>query len=100
MKLMKVMNKIVFLVMFLGLFCSPAIAMDINECDSSEGNSMQSEQNNQNHQPTENQDSDIEGVDDFYDELIYPEYGSDDSPDFLNRENTEPYEPNNGYSPD
>lgn len=38
------------------------------------------------------QDSDTEGADDYYRELIAPEYGSDQSPAFMNRENINPSE--------
>lgn len=48
-----------------------------------------------------NQGSDTEGADDFFNELILPEYGSDESPAFLNRENINPHEDSyNDNSPD
>lgn len=42
-------------------------------------------------------DSNVQGSDDFYSELIAPEYGSDQSPAFLNRENINPNESDYGY---
>lgn len=43
------------------------------------------------------QDPDTEGADDFYRELIAPQYGSDQSPAFLNRENINPSESSYNY---
>lgn len=50
--------------------------------------------NVQNH---EGQDDDTQGSDDFYRELIAPEYGSDKSPAFLNRDGMNPNEDSYGY---
>lgn len=47
--------------------------------------------------PTDNTDADSEDSDDFYDEMIYEQYGSDQSPAFNNRENINPNESDYSY---
>ena len=50
-----------------------------------------------NQQAKQDNNSDQQGADDFYSELIAPQYGSDQSPAFLHRENINPNESDYGY---
>lgn len=43
------------------------------------------------------QSSDTQGSDDFFNEMIYEQYGSIESPAFMNRENINPNESDYGY---
>ncbi|HNW26051.1 MAG TPA: hypothetical protein PKI94_04595 [Candidatus Gastranaerophilaceae bacterium] len=42
-------------------------------------------------------DKEVQGSDDFFDELIYPQYGSSQSNDFEGRQDQNPTESNYGY---
>jgi len=46
---------------------------------------------------TDNNDKDTEDQEDFFDEMIYQQYGSDQSPSFNNREKINPNESDYSY---
>lgn len=69
--------------------------MSENSC-TGETCSVQS-QSSINSQLPNSKSQDKEGSDDFYNELIAPEYGSNQSPEFNNTEDMNPNESNYGY---
>lgn len=83
-----------FLLLFLFLFLiSPAFADDYQL----NNNSVPNQQTTTNAQNNSKEASE-QVFDQTKDQLIYDYYGSVESPAFLNRENIDPQEPNNGFT--
>jgi hypothetical protein len=89
------MKKIICLIVcvFSFLFVSPVFSQDFSQNMPQNGSRVQSTQGI----PTDNNDSDTQDSDDFYNEMIYEDYGSNQSPAFNNREDINPNESNYGF---
>ena len=87
------MKKIISLFICLFSFVYPVCAQDVNPYT----------YNNNTRQPkdqglnTDNSTADMENSDDFYNEMIKQQYGSNQSPAFLNREDINPNEDSYDY---
>jgi len=89
------MKKSIILVMCLLSFClsCPVIAQDLNPYTYK--NNLH--QHKDEGLTTDNSDADTQDTDDFYNEMINEQYGSNLSPDFNNRENINPNESDYSY---
>ena len=91
------MNKSAFLILCLTLFACPAFAM---YGDPPFNSPEPPEQIKDTKAPSPTiKSTDKEGPDDFYNELIQEDYGSNQSPAFNNIDEINPGEANYGYSP-
>lgn len=86
------MHKII-LVLSLFMFFSPVFAQGEMICYDMDDENVKQNQDG----TTSNDDYDSEDSDYYYNELIEPEYGCDQSPAFLNRGNINPNESDYGY---
>lgn len=90
------MKKSAYLILFLCLFSSPTIAIAENG-STGETYNVENQPYTSEQSTTDENDDDAQESDDFYNELISPDYGSDQSPAFNNRGDMNPNESNYGY---
>ncbi len=86
------MNKIILLLLCLCIMNCPIFAQGSLQQSKDGVDTDISEQNSEDEDSQDSEDSD-----DFYNEIIYQQYGSDMSPAFMNRENINPNESDYGY---